>query len=130
MRAGALRPGLMLMVTILIVGLVGLIIGLSVALRGTSEVSRGAAAVTHQKLVALAHVCAQEAIYRMVSNNGYQGETIAIGPDSCTGTRTTMGGNVYAFHIDALSRTWHQRLFLKIDVGTTPITVLEYYLVP
>ncbi|MFH1046827.1 MAG: hypothetical protein V1738_00850 [Patescibacteria group bacterium] len=95
--------GVIVLVTVIIIGAILLVLGLSAAHIGQTEITIAGQLDRAQHARTLAMSCAEEALFRLKLDDTYLGGTIAIDDDSCT-VAVTGSGDVRTIDASASSQ--------------------------
>ncbi len=85
------RKGALVLVTVIIVGIVGIILSVVVARRGATEVTNSLSALQASRALSLADGCAEEAMVQLYRSSAYVGGTAQLGEGTCTITVSGTG---------------------------------------
>jgi len=115
----------MLLITMLIVGAAGLIIGISVSMSGVGELDMGFSSNQSAEALAIADGCTQDALFRLMRDRSYNGGSLTIGDGSCTITIATVGQQKTITVVASLGK-WQRTLEVDVDMATNPLTILDW----
>lgn len=121
--------GYMALVSVIILGVVGTVMGLSVALRGISELDRGLATIQEHKLIAIADACAEDVLWQYSRNPGTPVSPVSINGGTCVISTNNLGGGDRGVTVVATLERWTRTLSLRVDTGTDPVTLYEWRVV-
>lgn len=120
------RPGMSLVVAVLVVGAVALMVIVGIGLRGTREVSAGAAATGGQQALALADGCAEVALYEITQSATYVGATIGFAGGTCAIAVSGNGTSQATVTVAATWDKWTRTAVLVVNrapPGTPPVSL-------
>lgn len=121
----ATRPGVMLLLTVLITGAVALTVSIHLALRGVGELDMGFAGSQTQRAFAIAEGCLEEALLSLSQDPSYAGGDLRLGAGSCTIEVQGEGGERTVVVRAVLDR-WIRKVQVHVDISTPSITFLEW----
>lgn len=119
----------MALTAIVILGIVGTILGMTIALRGVSEVSRGLATIQEHKLIGIADACAEDVLWQYDLNPGTPKTPVSINGGTCVISVNNLGAQMRGVTITATIDRWTRVLYLRVDTGVNPVVVHEWRVV-
>lgn len=119
------RPGVMLLLTILITGAVALTVSIHLALRGIGELDMGFAGSQSQKALSIAEGCLEEALFALSRDPSYAGSELNLGEGSCV---IEVTGDGAERQVTARARVdrWVRSVQARVDLSTPSITLREW----
>ncbi len=122
------RPGALLLIMLLVVGVTALILSLSIAMRSIGEIDTSFAGVQSAQTQAVGDACEEEALLKLSQDTSYAGETLTVGQGSCT-IAVSGGGSDRTVAIVATVSRWKRRVILTARVTPHPVVILTWQLV-
>jgi hypothetical protein len=119
------RPGAMLLITVMIMGSVALIIGISLALRGIGEMEMSFSSSQAQKVLAVADGCVEETLMRLWADSTYHGGKLTLGQGECVIT-VFRHGDVRKALVEANVEKWKRSIELTVDSDNIETQLLEW----
>jgi len=83
--------GVVVLMSVIIIGALLLVIGLSAAYRGQTELIMASDASREQEVRYVAVACVEEALFRLKKDPAYLGGTVVVGAETCTVTVSGSG---------------------------------------
>jgi hypothetical protein len=118
------RPGMTLLITVLIAGAVALAIGLSVTLRAIGELDISTAGSESEIAQGAMDACVQEGLLKLARDSSYAGDTLPMGEATCTVTVTTSGTTRH-IAVSADSDRWTRALRVSAVLTSTGVTITQ-----
>lgn len=120
-----IRPGAMLLITVLITGAVALAIGLGIALQSIGMLDMGTAELRAQEVLATADACMEEALLRTSRDASYEGESLPLERGSCHIT-VTGSGSQRTINVTASLGRWTRKITSQVSLSGSQVTLLEW----
>jgi len=114
-----------LLITVIILGIVALATGLSIALRAVGELDMGNAGTQSEQAQAVVDACMGEALIKIGRDATYSGETLTIGQIACT-IGVTINGTSRTVTVTALSGRWTRAVQTTAAVTGTGVTLRRW----
>ena len=124
------QRGYIILISVLIVGAVGLAIALSLLLLGVGSSRTSFALEQSFQAKALANACAEEALIQIRNSTPFSGtDTIALGTGSCTYTVTQLVGQNRNINSSGTVGSIISKLQINIDTITPSINISSWQFV-
>ncbi len=121
------QKGYLTILSVLIVGTVGVTISLSLLLLGLGSSRAGFAVEQSNQAKAFANTCADDALERMRLLNSFTGtRTLTIGQGSCTYTVTDLGGSNRRITASGTVGTVIRKVDVSVDQLTPIINIVSW----
>lgn len=127
--SSAARPGVMLLLTVLITGAVALTVSIHLALRGIGELDMGFAGSQSQKVFALTEGCLEEALFALSRDPSYGGGELRFGEGACRIEVRGNGAEREMLVRGAIDR-WVRKVEVEVDISTPSVTLLDWREIP
>jgi hypothetical protein len=86
--------GILTLMSVLLIGAIGLVVGVSLILMGLANSKTSLAVVQEDQAKALANACAEQALQQLFnSSNDYTAGSLTLGQGTCSYTVTNTGGD-------------------------------------
>lgn len=117
------RPGIALMIVIIIIGTAALIIALNASLLGLGELNLGYTSQQGSETLSLADGCVEETFRRLQLDRSYLGGVLTIGDGNCVVDILVCGLNRIVT-VQSEIGAYHKRIRMDVDVSAaSTITV-------
>lgn len=123
------RPGVMLLLTVLITGAVALTVSIHLALRGIGELDMGFGGSQAQKAFAIAEGCLEEALFTLSRDPSYTGGELRFSEGACAIEVRGDGAERAVLVRGAIDR-WVRKVEAKVDISTPSVTLLDWKELP
>lgn len=122
-----MKHGYVTLISILVIGAVGLAISTSLLLLGIGNSRTSFAVEQGNQAKALANTCGEEALQRIRDLNSYAGsDSLVLGEGSCSYTVTNQGGQNRTITAEGEVGTMLRRVEILVDAVTPVVEVLSW----
>ena len=125
MRLPHNRSGAMLLITVMIMGAVALLIGMSLALRGIGEMEMSFGSSQALKTQALADGCMEEVLLRLWGDSTYRGGEVHMADGQCDVTVVSEAEHM-RISVEASIGKWQRSLSALVGTEDIAMQILEW----
>jgi len=125
-RQHAERSGATLLITVMILGTIALLIGITLAMRGIGEMEMSTSSYQREKVLGIADGCMEETLMQLWRNPAYASGSILLPPGTCDIEVLRGSGSLRTVVVHAQIEQWFTTLKIEVDVNSAKMNTSHW----